>query len=152
MPVHLIDRQNKPALITAGTIRRRATKLLEALKRSDAELSLLLTNDEEIKELNAAWRQKDKPTDVLSFPQDSDEILGDVAISVETALRQSADEDGWARAHAGVEGDWTLLDETTLLLIHGVLHLLGHDHHKKDEAKKMRAEEKRLFALLAKKR
>jgi probable rRNA maturation factor len=147
MAVHLIDRQKKPAIVSASTIRRRAEKILEGLGKSDAELSLVLTDDEEIQSLNAQWRDKDKPTDVLSFPQD-EEVLGDVVISIETASTQAGDPDGWARAHANVEGDWTILDETTLLLIHGVLHLLGHDHHKKTEAKRMQQEEARLFSLV----
>jgi probable rRNA maturation factor len=150
MPVHLINRQNKPDLIAISTIRRRAEKILEGLGKSHCELSLVLTNDEEIQSLNSEWREKDKPTDVLSFPQDEEdgELLGDVVISIETASKQAGDPFGWARAHANVEGDWTTLDETTLLLIHGILHLLGHDHHKPAEAKRMQKEETRLFSLV----
>jgi probable rRNA maturation factor len=147
----LIDNQPTP-LIRARTMRARAERLLAALDLEAAELSLLLTGDEEIRALNKSWRKKDKPTDVLSFPQDEEELLGDVVISTETAARQAGDPDGWARAHAGVSGGWSALDEATLLLIHGVLHLLGHDHHKAGEAKKMRAEEARLFPLVARRR
>ena len=148
MTVHLINRQKKPDLVSAATIRRRAAKILEGLDKADAELSLVLTDDEEIQSLNSEWREKDKPTDVLSFPQDED-LLGDVVISIETASRQADDPHGWAKDHANVEGDeWSTLDEVTLLLVHGVLHLLGHDHHKKTEAKRMREEETRLFSLV----
>jgi probable rRNA maturation factor len=147
MPVHLINRQKKPELVSAATIRRRAAKILEGLDKEDAELSLVLTDDEEIQSLNTQWRDKDTPTDVLSFPQDED-LLGDVVISIETASKQADDPYGWARDHANVEGEWSVLDEVTLLLVHGVLHLLGHDHHKKGEAKLMRQEETRLFSLV----
>jgi probable rRNA maturation factor len=152
MPVHLIDNQPTP-LIRARTMRARAERLLSALSLEDSELSLLLTGDEEIHALNKSWRKKDAPTDVLSFPQDEEGLLGDVVISTETAARQAGDPGGWARDHAGARGDsWSALDEATLLLIHGVLHLLGHDHHKAGEAKKMRAEETRLFPLVARRR
>ena len=128
MTIHLLDHRAKPGTIARSTIRSRAARLLAALGLKDRELSLVLCEDDEIKELNKAWRKKDKATDVLSFPQDDEQILGDVVLSIETAARQSADEDGWARAHArgGAPGHtWTPLDEATLLLIHGVLHLLG---------------------------
>lgn len=151
MSVHLIDHRGHERGIKASTIRSRAARILQALGLQERELSLVLCDDDEIHLLNRQWRKKDKPTDVLSFPQDGEEMLGDVVISIETAERQSRDEDGWARAHAlrNAPGtSWGTLEETTLLLIHGVLHLLGHDHHKAAEAKVMRAEEARLYALL----
>jgi probable rRNA maturation factor len=151
MTIHLLDHRAEPGAIARNTIRSRAERLLTLLGLADRELSLVLCDDEEIQELNKSWRKKDKATDVLSFPQDDEQVLGDVVLSIETAIRQSTDADGWARAHALGDAPgrtWGPLDETTLLLIHGVLHLLGHDHHKKAEAQTMRAEEARLFSLL----
>ena len=66
--------------------------------------------------LNAEWRGRDKPTDVLSFPLDDEVMLGDIVISVETAARQAA-----TRSHS-------VRAEMRVLLVHGVLHLLGYDH------------------------
>jgi probable rRNA maturation factor len=153
MTIHLLDHRAEPGAIARNTIRSRAERLLVLLGLSDRELSLVLCDDAEIQELNKSWRKKDKATDVLSFPQDDEQVLGDVVLSIETAIRQSTDADGWARAHALGDAPgraWGPLDETTLLLIHGVLHLLGHDHHKKAEAQRMRSEEARLFSLLTK--
>jgi len=91
------------------------------------ELSILLTGDADIQQMNRDFRGVDKPTDVLSFPagdalpgmEDADPYLGDIAISVPYAARQAA--------QAGHD----LAGELQLLTIHGVLHLLGYDH---DEA------------------
>lgn len=81
----------------------------------DPEISIVLCDDAFIRSLNAQYRGKDKPTDVLSFAQDDPEILGDIVISLPTAARQ-AEAAGWA-----------LENEVVLLGVHGLLHLLGHD-------------------------
>ena len=120
--------------------------LLSALECSNAELSILFTDDEEIQLLNRQYRSKDKPTDVLSFPQYDDEdplvgeaagrlLLGDVVISVVTAERQAA------------ELGATLQEELLRLLIHGVLHLVGYEHENVSdaEADRMRSKEQDLF-------
>lgn len=112
-------------------------QLLAAVARADAELSVVLCDDAFIRPLNAEWRGKDQPTDVLSFPQDDDAVLGDVVVSAETARRQAAE-----LGHA-------LEVELRALLIHGVLHLLGHDHEGDPEAaRRMAAEEVRLHRAL----
>jgi len=103
------------------------------LDSADAELSILITDDVEIRELNRRYRRLNRATDVLSFPMGG-EMLGDVVISVETAAR---------RAPRGLE------QEMTFLLVHGVLHLCGHDHKKADERRRMRAREKELMRRLA---
>ena len=116
---------------------------MRALDLPNAELSISLVGDVAIAELNAAYRDKQGATDVLSFSllegahsERRGELLGDVVISLETAARQ---------ARRGARG----LDEEVLrLLIHGALHLLGHDHEAPGEAKRMRAEERRLWGLL----
>jgi rRNA maturation RNase YbeY len=112
-------------------------KLLEAIGKADAELSVVLADDTLVRTLNAQWRGIDAPTDVLSFPQDDERLLGDVVISTDTASRQAAE-----LGHA--------LDvEVRVLLVHGLLHLLGMDHEEGDEAAAaMRAEEVRLIAIL----
>ena len=83
------------------------------------EVEVLLTSDAELKRLNKAFRGKNKPTDILSFPtppEFADEHAGDLAISLETAARQAA------------EHGHTLVDELKILLLHGLLHLDGEDH------------------------
>ena len=133
-----------------------AQTICEGLDYSEAELSVLITDDEGIRALNREWRAKDKATDVLSFSQveagedewpafpgmggpeqESSPVLGDVVISADTAARQAE--------AAGV----SLESEFRRLLVHGTLHLLGHDHvHGGRQAAKMRKEEDRLLGLL----
>ena len=118
-----------------------AKKLLAAVDERGSSLSLTLVDDAAIRELNRDHRGKDKPTDVLSFPlfEDGDaahdgveRMLGDVVISVETARRQAA------------EYDATLQRELYRLLIHGLLHVMGHDHEEAVERAEMEARERRL--------
>jgi probable rRNA maturation factor len=85
--------------------------------RARGELALVLTGDREIRALNARYRRKHRPTDVLSFPGEGGELgLGDVVISVETAAR-----------NARTAGR-SLPRELEVLALHGLLHALGHDH------------------------
>lgn len=102
------------------------------------ELSILLCDDERIRALNREFRHKDQATDVLSFPSGAGPVLGDLAISVECAA---------ARID---ERSWPLGDELAFLLIHGLLHLLGHDHEVEADRVRMEAEEQRLWDLLGK--
>lgn len=121
MPVDIKDEQDVPI-----DLKRLQDRVEAALLRAgyvDAEVSLLLTDDTRMTELNERYRGLDKTTDVLSFSlqeNDSDlpfgEFLGDIVISVPTA-RKHADE-------AGVP----LEQEIETLALHGLLHLLGHDH------------------------
>ena len=103
-------------------VTRDADRLLAEAQYADWELSVALTNDQGIQGLNRAWREKDAPTDVLSFPQDVDGLLGDLVISLETASRQ-------AEVHLH-----SLEDELRILLVHGFLHLCGYDHEESREA------------------
>ncbi len=119
-----------------------ARKLLHAVDEDGSSLSLMLVDDAAIRELNREHRGKDKATDVLSFPIDGasstrespgpEHLLGDVVISLDTARRQAADYDA------------SLQRELYRLLIHGVLHVLGHDHEEPMERRIMRSEERRL--------
>lgn len=121
-------------------LRSAARRFLAALDLSGVELSVLLTTDAAIRTLNRDWRRKDRPTDVLSFPAgdplpgSTDPLpLGDVILSLDTARRQ-------ARAGRRPVGA-----ELELYLAHGLLHLLGHDHHRPDDARRMAALEDRLL-------
>ena len=117
--------------------------MLDALDLPGAELSILLCDDEVIRDLNREYRGKDKPTDVLAFPMwEGDEpspdqsILGDVVISIPTATRQAA------------ERDRPIIAEVTFLLAHGLLHLIGHDHQTRREEAEMNTETERLLAAV----
>ena len=121
-------------------LRSRARAFLTVLDLRDVELSVLLTDDAGIRILNREWRHKDRPTDVLSFPAGEPppgatgpRHLGDVILSLDTARRQ-------ARAYRRALGD-----ELDLYLAHGLLHLLGHDHHRHRDAERMAALEARLL-------
>ncbi len=129
---------------SAATIRRRAGKMLAHLRLRGVELSIALVDDPTIRALNRAYRHKDKPTDVLAFPLDEGKpgagggagpaLLGDVIVSIETARKQ-------ARRHRR-----TLLAEMTMLLAHGLLHLLGHDHRTDAEEREMTGRTRELEA------
>lgn len=101
-------------------------------------MDLLLTDDEQIRALNARWRGKDAPTDVLAFPADALDrpFLGDIVIA---HGRAAADAAQMARP---------LADHLVHLVVHGVLHLLGHDHMEDEEAEKMEALERKALASL----
>ncbi|MBY6129167.1 rRNA maturation RNase YbeY [Qipengyuania aquimaris] len=104
-----------------------------ALAHPRLTASILFTSDEQVHELNKEWRGKDKPTNVLSFPmlereellelggEGPPELLGDIALAFGTCERE-AEEKGIS-----------LADHTTHLLVHGFLHLAGHDHVDSDE-------------------
>jgi probable rRNA maturation factor len=122
-----------------------AKQLLREVDEAGSAISITLVDDREIQTLNREHRGKDKPTDVLSFPlyepgeaahSDGERLLGDIVISVDTARRQAADYDA------------PLQNEIYRLLIHGILHVLGHDHEEPAERKAMEAEERRLAAAI----
>ncbi len=124
-------------------LRSRAVRLLRELGRSRSELSIALVDDKDIAALNIEHRGKNAPTDVLSFSllegRHNDRrgaLLGDVVIGIETAARQAC------AAHRPLD------DKVARLLIHGTLHLLGWDHQKSEEARLMRAEERRLWRAI----
>ncbi len=116
----------------------------------------MLTDDAEIRDLNHTWRGYDKPTDVLSFALQEGEdaefagdMLGDIVVSVETAARQAADQEHRGRVEGDeVGGAWGLDEEVAFLIVHGLLHLLGHDHAEPEEEAEMRAEEQRLWDVV----
>jgi probable rRNA maturation factor len=125
--------------VSRTEVARRARAMLDAVQLGRAELSVLLTGDAEIQQLNRTYRKKNRPTDVLAFAQREVElgekagrILGDVVVSVPTARRQAE-----ARG-LGV------MSELTMLLAHGLLHLLGWDHDTAAKDRRMRRETNRL--------
>jgi probable rRNA maturation factor len=98
--------------------------------RLNGQVTVLLTTDAAIRKLNRQFRHRDKATDVLSFPAEgvgAEKIAGDLAISIPTALRQAVDQ-----GHS-------LSAEIKVLILHGLLHLAGHDHEV-DEGKMARRE------------
>jgi len=141
MTLSIYNRQRRVAGFDTNRLRSRAKSISAAAGIDDSEVCVLLVSNARIHSLNREWRGLDKPTDVLSFPQNEGDfaelhsnVLGDVVISVEQADHQRSTR--------------TLLDEVTHLLIHGVLHLLGHDHAEKEETRIMQAEETRIWASL----
>lgn len=117
-------------------------KVLELVKQDQAELSLAIVGNAEIRKLNAKYRKKNYPTDVLSFPSDTvlptgRRVLGDVIISVDKAQDQAQ------------ERGRTLHEEIVTLLIHGIVHLLGYDHDRSaEEARSMARLEKKIYQKL----
>ncbi|HHU31709.1 MAG TPA: rRNA maturation RNase YbeY [Clostridia bacterium] len=128
-------------------------KVLEAVLQAEGEtgeveVSLVLVDDKKIQELNRDYRGIDRPTDVLSFPlreavEDEgpkvsvDEwLLGDIVVSMETALRQAE------------EYGHSLERELGFLIVHGCLHLLGYDHQREEERQVMREKEEAILTSL----
>ena len=131
--------------VDIGEIELQIGKILTTLDCNDHEISILFIGDQGIRDLNHQFRGIDRPTDVLSFPQISDDepeppgapVLGDVDISLETARQQSEDH------------GLSLKEELTLLLIHGILHLLGYDHEiSAQEEERMRKKTRELFEVI----
>jgi probable rRNA maturation factor len=120
----------------ARRLRARAAAFLSALGRDEAEVSILLVGDRRIRALNREWRHVDRPTDVLSFPLSDPPgigpLLGDVVMSVETAARRARDEGR------------PVARELERYLAHGLLHLLGFDHERPEDARRMAEMEARL--------
>jgi probable rRNA maturation factor len=109
---------------------------------SDFVVSLLFCSDSRIQDLNREWRSQDKATNVLSFPAPQDLVmgeslvLGDLALSYETVLRESEIEEK------------KIVDHLSHLIIHGFLHLLGFDHETESEAEEMEWIERRSLAKI----
>jgi probable rRNA maturation factor len=110
--------------------------------REGVEVGLCLADDARVRSLNAQWRGKDKPTNVLSFPASSPKrpgetpMLGDIALAYETVAREAA------------ETGAPLADHYRRLVAHGFLHLIGFDHQTDEEAERMEALEKRILTRL----
>jgi len=140
MAVIIQNRQASPK-VDIPALRRSARTVLRYLGRPRDEVSILLVDDREIRDMNRTYLKRDRPTNVIAFPMHEGpfrdlhpRLLGDVVISIETAARDAAKE--------GV----TLEDEILFLMIHGVLHLLGYDHKGTGaDGRRMRDQERRVF-------
>ena len=119
-------------------LKRAALHALEHTGARACEVTILLGDDEKLRDLNAQFRGKNKPTNVLSFPalENNENHLGDVAIAFGVTARE-AKEAGKSFAH-----------HATHLAVHGVLHLLGYDHENARDARKMEHLEIEILAAL----
>jgi probable rRNA maturation factor len=141
MPVEVI-RRGAGKKHPARAVKNTALEILRMLKRENVELSLALVGNPEIRKLNAKYRTKDYATDVLSFPAEDHlpgpiRLLGDVVISVDKARVQAR------------ERGWTIKEEMTTLLIHGIVHLLGYDHERSArDARAMGRLERKIYRTL----
>jgi probable rRNA maturation factor len=127
----------------AAALARKAVRAVvkRARLRQPVEVSLLLGSDAQVRRLNARYRGKDKPTNVLSFPGDGEapgqpRLLGDVVVAFETVSRE-----------AKAQGK-ALEDHFVHLVVHGVLHLLGYDHIRHADAVRMEGVETKLLAAM----
>jgi len=148
MNILILNQQDKR--INKDKITKLVKKILKNLACPDnAEISILFTDNNSIRELNKRYLKKDRPTDVLSFPMSNPKtpntepqtpnLLGDVVISIERAGEQA------------VLQKVSLHAEVKRLLVHGILHLFGYEHEKGGKnAIKMKNEEKRLIRLINK--
>lgn len=142
------DGWHAPAFRAEELTREAATAALDMAlpSRIDGELSVLLTDDAAIAELNATWRGRSGPTNVLSFPGESSDgpdrasdapvLLGDIVIALQTLI-----------AEAEVSGV-PVSDHLRHLVVHGVLHLLGYDHEVETDADRMEHREIEILATL----
>lgn len=123
----------EPAIVEALVQRAvtAAAALADAEIEEDAEVSVLLTDDARIRVLNREHRGFDKPTNVLSFPQDDPDaeaygpLLGDIVVAHETVAREA------------IDGGLPFSHHLTHMVVHGFLHLVGYDHLHDDEAEEM---------------
>lgn len=149
MPVYItLEPTDTELSVKKSSIQKIAEQLLLLCGVPDAELSILLSSDRRIAELNRMYRKKSGPTNVLAFSltegpymPKAGHLLGDVVISLDTASREAARE------------KITIHQRVYVLLIHGLLHLLGYDHEgSPEEARIMFAKEKELFSKIRRER
>jgi len=119
-----------------GQIKRLLKKVFKRVDE-DQHIQIIFVTSNSICELNKTYRNIDKPTDVLSFPNDDelDDTLGDIFISIEQARLQAA------------EYGHSFDREIAFLAVHGYLHLKGYDHHNDEDEKKMIVEQERILTL-----
>ena len=144
MSISILNRQKKQ-MIDTNRVRRSLKRLLKELNCKDSEISILLVDDHQIREINKTYLKRDCSTNVISFSMTEGsfghihpEILGDIILSTETAARDA------------LTGHLDFMDEVEFLLIHGLLHLIGYNHENTSayEAEKMKNRERELFFML----
>jgi probable rRNA maturation factor len=113
--IEVVNRQRRVKIDT-GAWASFAGKALDAIGKRDSSATVAFVSDRSIRKLNRQFRGVDKATDVLSFPADEPDNLGDVAVSLETAARQAK------------ENGLSFENEIAQLILHGLLHLSGYDH------------------------
>lgn len=141
-----IDNRQSIHKIARKKLRQTAKAILNALDCPDAELSILILDDQQIAELNRKFLNRKGPTNVIAFPMQEGQfseiapnLLGDVVISVETAQQEAQ--------RAGLRME----DRFNQLLIHGILHLLGYDHAEtKSEARRMENKTREVLKIIEK--
>ncbi len=126
-----------------GKIKMKLKRILKDLECHNAELSILITDDKHMAELNSRFLKRNGPTNVLAFPVKDDNpdepetsMLGDIVISLDAAMRDA------------IKAGESLTKMIDRLLIHGLLHLLGYNHERSEEAWKMEEETERLLTLI----
>jgi len=143
--MNLIDIMNEQKVleIDVDLVGRLAVRILEILGRQGVELSVVLTDNADIQALNREYLDRDRPTNVISFPQQEGDgpqgsHLGDVVISVERAAEEA------------LEADMETMDRIRALLVHGICHLCGYNHEGVPEemTREMEAVEERVLSLL----
>jgi rRNA maturation RNase YbeY len=145
-----IKNRQKTIPFSTAAYQKKAEKILDFLGYGDFDLGILLTTNRTMQKYNQQFRSKNKPTDVLSFPYhldaqagkkivaktDEDKNLGDIVISLPYVLENKKQLDG------------DFVHWMDIMLVHGICHLLGHDHDEDDEYEKMSALEKKLLKLI----
>ncbi len=148
----LLETRSRWKGIRKTEVARKAKEVLGHLGSTDVELSILLTGDEEIRQINAQYRNIDASTDVLAFamlpessteqglsfatPPDGIKHLGEVIICYPQAVKQAGE-----HLHS-------IKKEMAILIIHGVLHLLGYDHGEPEPARQMAAREAAILKIV----
>lgn len=124
-------------------IEKTAQTLSDLLGQSESELSIVLTDDADIAQINQEYLGHEGPTNVISFPMQEGEfsgvnphLLGDVVISLDTALKEAED------------AEISLEERFTQLLVHGILHLIGYDHENQEDEDEMDAKSLELIEKL----
>ncbi|MGB5084778.1 MAG: rRNA maturation RNase YbeY [Methylocystis silviterrae] len=119
---------------------RQSLAVSGAVLAPECEISVTFCNDAAIQQLNAEWRGKDQPTNVLSFPTPGEigrkPLLGDVIVAFETVAKEAEQQGKLLRAH------------TAHMVAHGFLHLIGYDHETAAEAERMEALERKIAMAL----
>lgn len=113
--IEVVNRQKRQKIVLRPW-KELAAKMLDAIGNGGASATIAFVSDKTIRELNHQFRGIDKSTDVLSFPAEEENNLGDIAISIDTAASQCT------------ENGLTLDEEIAQLMLHGLLHLSGYDH------------------------
>ncbi len=137
MEVHYINHEEYN--VEVGSFDLYLEKIKKELKLKEGVLNVVFVNDSYIQALNKTYREKDKPTDVLSFnySDEGSDLVGEIYISIETAKKQSVD-----HMHS-------FYDELIKLIIHGILHVHGYDHEEDEEYREMFSIEKKVLGKIA---